>query len=112
MKKRIITIILLLLLLALIAGCGISKNEAMNLAEARVEQEFKDLSKDIVSYEVRATEATKFLGGWDIIVNVSIVERIAGTEMFTTVDGYYLVKVDKKGDVVSSELKKIGEFMP
>jgi len=112
MKKRILSIILLLLIVSFIAGCGISKNEAMNLAEARVEQEFKDLSKDIVSYEVKATEATKFLGEWNILVNVSIVEKIAGTEIFTTVDGYYLVKVDKKGNVVGSELKKIGEFMP
>ena len=112
MKKGIFAIILLLFVLSLIAGCGISENEAKDIAEKRVEQEFKDISTDVISYEVIATEAVKNKGMWEINVNVSIIERIVDTEMFTSVDGYYLVKIDKKGNIVSSELKQIGAFTP
>ncbi len=112
MKKRIILIILLLLILAFIAGCGISEKEAKDIAEKRVEQEFKDISSNLVSYEVKATEATKSLGQWNIMVNVTIIEKIEGTEFLTQVDGYYLVKIDKKGNIISSELKQIGAFTP
>jgi len=112
MKKRILCIILFLFLLVLIAGCGINQSKAMKIAEDTVEQEFKGLPNDVVDYEVKAVEATKSLGKWNIKVNVTITERIEGTELFTHLDGYYLVSVDSKGNVISSELKQMGEFRP
>ena len=84
----------------------------MVTAEERIGQEFNDFSNDIVSYEIEATNAVKSKGNWEVMVNVTIVERIAATELFTSVDGYYLVTIDKSGEILSSELKQIGAFRP
>ncbi len=105
-------IIFLLISLILIAGCGISEKEAKQAAEERVESEFEEFSNEIVNYEINATKAEMQNNIWNVMVNVSIIERIEKTELFTSVDGYYIIKVDKNGNIVSSELKQIGSFKP
>ena len=99
MKKRFL-VLLFLIVLVLISGCGIKGEDAMKVAEERVEQELQDLE----GYDVKATKAVQYAGSWDITVNVTIIEGI------TEIKGYYLVKVDSKGKVISTELKKMGSF--
>jgi len=112
MKIKVLAVSLLFIMLIMASGCGISKENAMKAAEGRVEEEFRAFSTDIVSYDVKATEATKSMGNWNIMVNVTLVEKIGKTDLFSKVDGYYMVKVDSKGKVISADLKKLGEFRP
>ncbi len=99
MKKRFL-ILIFLIVLVIISGCDIKGEDVMKIAEESVKQELTDLQ----GYNIKATKAVQYAGIWDVTVNVTIVE---GT---TEIDGYYLVKVNPKGEVLIVELKKMGSF--
>jgi hypothetical protein len=101
MKKRFVLISVLILVIMAISGCkGIKGEEAIKIAEERVEKEFSQAQE----YDVRASKAVQEVGIWNIIVNVTLTERDV------KIKGHYLVKVDKEGNVIDMELKKMGNF--
>jgi len=102
-KKRFL-ILIFLIVLVIISGCGLKGEDVIKIAEESVKQELKDLQE----YNVKATKAVQYVGIWDVTVNVTIIEKTGQTR--NEIKGYYLVKVNPKGKVLSVELKKMGSF--